>query len=220
MFFQGLRDRGRHGVDGVISDDHRGLVNAVQRPCQGATWQRCQTHTMRNILDATPKAHRARLHADVRAIFEAPDPAKARTLLDAVLTEWADRAPQAAKVLEGAFEATTAILVLPERYRQRLRTTNAQERLNEEIRRRERVIRIFPNRDSVIRLLGALLLEIHEKWKTGTRYLDSAPAPDRVGEPPATVGAAGHGGGLGARERRRDRWHQGPGVGLQTSGPA
>ena len=168
-FFQGLKDRGLHGVDWVVSDDHRGLVNAVQRPCQGATWQRCQTHTLRNILDATPKAHRTRLHADVRAIVEAPDPAKARTLLDAVLTEWADRAPQAAKVLEGAFEAATAILVLPERYRQRLRTTNAQERLNEEIRRRERVI---PNRDSEIRLLGALLLEIHEKWTTGTRYLD------------------------------------------------
>ena len=171
VFFQGLKDRGLPGVDGVIADDHRGLGNAVQRPCQGATWQRCQTHTLRNILDATPKAHRARLHADVRAIFEAPDPAKARTLLDAVLTEWADRAPQAVQVLEGAFEAATAILVLPERYRQRLRTTNAQERLNEEIRRRERVIRIFPNRDSVIRLLGALLLEIHEQWTTGTRYL-------------------------------------------------
>jgi len=172
VFFQGLKDRGLHGVDWVISDDHRGVVTAVQRQFQGATWQRCQTHTMRNILDATPKAHRTRLHADVRAIFEAPDPAKARTLLDAVLTEWAHRAPQAMKVLEGAFEAATAILVLPERYRQRLRTTNAQERLNEEIRRRERVIRIFPNRDSVIRLLGALLLEIHEKWTTGTRYLD------------------------------------------------
>ncbi len=100
------------------------------------------------------------------------DEGPAGTLLDAVLTEWADRAPQAIRVLEGAYEAATAILVLPERYRQRLRTTNAQERLNEEIRRRERVIRIFPNRDSVIRLLGALLLEIHEKWTTGTRYLD------------------------------------------------
>lgn len=87
-------------------------------------------------------------------------------------TEWADRAPPAVRVLEDAFEAATAILVLPERYRQRLRTTNAQERLNEEIRRRERVIRIFPNRGSVIRLLGALLLEMHEKWTTGTRYLD------------------------------------------------
>ncbi len=172
VFFPGLKDRGLHGVDWVISDDHRGLVNAVQRQFQAATWQRCQTHTMRNILDATPKAHRTRLPADVRAIFEAPDPATARTLLDAVLTEWANRALQAVKVLEGAFEAAIAILVLPERYRQRLRTTNAQERLNEEIRRRERVIRIFPNPDSVIRLLGALLLDIHEKWTTGTRYLD------------------------------------------------
>jgi putative transposase len=171
-FFQGLKDRGRHGVDGVISDDHRGLVNAVQRQFPGATGQRCQTHPRRNILDATPKAHRARLHADVRAIVEAPDPANARTLLDAVLTAGADRAPQAVKVLEGALEAATAMLVWPERYRQRLRTTNAQERLHEEIRRRERVIRIFPNRDSVIRLLGALLLEIHEQGTTGTRYLD------------------------------------------------
>jgi len=147
-------------------------VKAVQRQFQGATWQRCQPHTMRNLLDATPKVHRSRLPADVRAIFEAPDPTKARTWLDAVLTEWAARAPQAIKVLEGAFEAATAILVLPERYRQRLRTTNAQERLNEEIRRRERVVRLCPNRDSVIRLLGALLLEVHEKWTTGTRYLD------------------------------------------------
>jgi putative transposase len=171
-FFQGLKDRGLHGVDGVVSDDHRGLVNAVQRQFQGATWPRCQTHTMRNILDAPPIAHRARLHADVRAIFETPDPAKARTLKDTVLTKWVDRAPQAVNVLEGAFEAATAMLVLPERYRQRLRTTNAQERLNEEIRRRERVIRIFPNRDSVIRLLGALLLEIHEQGTTGTGYLD------------------------------------------------
>jgi putative transposase len=85
-------------VDWVISDDHRGLVNAVQRPCQGATRQRCQRYTLRNILDATPKAHRVRRHADVRAIFEAPDPTKALTLLDAVLTEGADRAPQAVRV--------------------------------------------------------------------------------------------------------------------------
>ena len=159
-------------MDWVISDDHRGLVNAVQRPCQGATWQRCQTYTLRNTLDATPKAHRVRRHPDVRAIFEAPDPTKARTPLDAVLTEGADRAPQAVRVLEGALEWAMGIRVLPERYRQRLRTTTAQESLNEEIRRRERVIRIFPNRDSIIRLLGALLLEIHEKWTTEPRYLD------------------------------------------------
>jgi len=171
-FFRSLKDRGLQGVDWVISDDHRGLVKAVHAQFQGATWQRCQTHTMRNILEVTPKGHRSRLHADVRAIFEAPDPSKARTLLAAVVSEWTPVAPQAVKVLEGAFEAATAILVLPERYRQRLRTTNSQERLNEEIRRRERVIRIFPNQASVFRLVGALLMELHEKWTTGTRYLD------------------------------------------------
>jgi len=171
-FFRTLKDRGFHGVDWVISDDHRGLVKAVHAQFQGATRQRCQTHTMGNILDATPKAHRARLHADVRAIFEAPDPGKARTLHQTAVTAWTDRAPKAVQVLETAFEAATAILGLPERYRQRLRTTNSQERVNEEIRRRERVICIFPNVASVIRLPGALLLEIHEKWTTGTRYLD------------------------------------------------
>jgi transposase-like protein len=92
--------------------------------------------------------------------------------LAAVVAEWAERAPQAVRVREGAFAAAPAILGLPAGDRQRLRTTNAQERLNAAIRRRARVIRIFPHRDSMIRLLGALLLEIHEQGTTGTRYLD------------------------------------------------
>ncbi|WP_211264209.1 transposase, partial [Hydrogenibacillus schlegelii] len=79
---------------------------------------------------------------------------------------------KAVKVLEEGFDDVTAVLVLPDRYRRRLRTTNGVERLNEEIRRRERVIRIFPNRESVIRLLGALLMEIDETWTTGHRYLN------------------------------------------------
>jgi transposase-like protein len=90
---------------------------------------------MGNIRDATPTVHRTRLHADVRAIFGAPDPTLVRTLLDAVLPEWAVRTPPALKVLDSAWEAATAIWVLPERDRQRLRPTNAQERRNEEIRR-------------------------------------------------------------------------------------
>ena len=96
----------------------------------------------------------------------------ARLLLQKVFDDFEHKAPRAMGVLEDGFDDATAVLELPERYRKRLRTTNCLERLNEEIRRRERVIRIFPNRESVIRLLGALLMEIDEKWASGHRYFD------------------------------------------------
>ncbi|GMA58505.1 hypothetical protein GCM10025858_30080 [Alicyclobacillus sacchari] len=83
-----------------------------------------------------------------------------------------EKVPKAIQVLENGFDDITAVLSLPERYRKRLRTTNGMERLNEEIRRRDRVIRIYPNRDSVIRLVGALLMEIDEKWQSGHKYFD------------------------------------------------
>lgn len=96
----------------------------------------------------------------------------ARLLLEQVVDEYGEKASKAVDILESAFDDITAVLALPERYRKRLRTTNGQERLNEEIRRRDRVIRIYPNRDSAIRLIGALLMEIDEKWQTGHRYFD------------------------------------------------
>jgi len=101
-----------------------------------------------------------------------PDMDTARLLLNQTLQAYETRAPKAMAVLEAGFDDATAVLVLPERYRKRLRTTNGIERLNEEIRRRERVIRIFPNRESVVRLIGALLMEMDEKWSSGKRYLD------------------------------------------------
>ncbi len=112
------------------------------------------------------------MYQRVRAILEAPDLNTARLLLNQVLSDYADKAPKATHVSEEGFDDVTAVLVLPERYRLRLRTTNSVERLNEEIRRREHVIRIFPNRQSALRLLGALLMEMDEKWATGHRYLD------------------------------------------------
>ena len=104
--------------------------------------------------------------------MEAPDSKTARKLLNDVLEEYKEKVPKAMEVLEEGFKDATAVLELPEQYRRRLRTTNGLERLNEEIRRRERVIRIFPNRESVIRLIGALLMEIDERWGSGKRYLD------------------------------------------------
>jgi transposase-like protein len=173
-FFSWLKSRDLRGVDIIVSDSHSGLVKALQAQFQGATWQRCQTHFMRNFLDATPKSLHDELYGKVRSILDAPDVETARMLMDKVVADYGDKAAKAIAVLENGFEDITAVLSLPERYRKRLRTTNGMERLNEEIRRRDRVIRIYPNRDSVIRLIGALLMEMDEKWQTGHKYLDMA----------------------------------------------
>ena len=171
-FFTWLKGRGLSGVDLVVSDHHGGLVHAIQVQFQGATWQRCQTHLSANVADATPKALQEEVHGRLHAIFDAPDPATAQTLLARFVADFEQTAPAAVATLERGFEDATAILALPLHYRRRLRTTNGVERLNEEIRRRERVIRIFPNRESVVRLVGALLREQDEAWTTGHRYFD------------------------------------------------
>jgi putative transposase len=129
-------------------------------------------HFMRNILDVTPKSLQEELYPRVRAILDAPDMDTARLLLEQVLESNESKAAKAMRILEAGFEDATAVLMLPERYRKCLRTTNGMERLNEEIRRRERVIRIFPNWESVVRLIGDLLMEIDEKWASGKKYLD------------------------------------------------
>jgi len=170
--FHLLKQRGLRGVDLVVSDDHSGLVAAARRHFQGCTWQRCQAHFSRNVLGATPKAAQKELKTHLTALFTAPDLPTARALLRQMHTQFADRATTALEILDTGFDDATAVLALPAPYRVRLRTTNSQERLNEEIRRRERVIRIFPNRAAAVRLLGALLMEWDEQWATGKRYLD------------------------------------------------
>lgn len=171
-FFTWLQTCGLTSVDLLVSDHHGGLVKAVQVQVRGATWQRCQTHLSANIADATPKTLQEEVHARLRPSFAAPDEATARTLLATFVADYQQTAPGAVKTLERGFDDATAVLALPVPYRKRLRTTKGVERLNEEIRRRERVIRIFPNRDSVIRLVGALLLEQDEVWTTGKRSFD------------------------------------------------
>jgi putative transposase len=173
-FFADLKRRGLRGVELIVSDQHSGLVKAIRTHYQGVTWQRCQTHFMRNILDATPKTLKEELYPKLRAILDAPDLQTARLLFSKTVETYQDKIPKAIKVLETGFDDATAVLSLPEKYRKRLRTSNAMERLIEEVRRRERVIRIFPNRESLTRLLGALLIEFDEKWASGRRYLDMA----------------------------------------------
>ena len=170
-FFRWLIARGLHGVDLVVSDHHGGLVNAAKRHFQGVAWQRCQVHFMRNILDACPKRYHDALKAKLRLMFNAPDITTARSLLDDIVSEYAQTAPRAVTCLEAGFDDAMAVMALPEPYRRRLRSTNGLERLNREVRRRERVIGIFPNIDSALRLLGALLMEQDEEWAIGRHYL-------------------------------------------------
>ncbi|WP_027086000.1 IS256 family transposase [Cohnella panacarvi] len=171
-FFSSLKARGLRGVELVVSDHHGGLVRAVRQHFQGITWQRCQMHFIRNVLDAAPKALKTEIKGRVRSIFEAPDLETARQYLKQTLEAYSSKAAKAMETLESGFDDATAIIVYPEAYRIRLRTTNGVERLNAEIRRRESVIRIFPNRESVIRLLGAVLMEYEEKWTSGRRYFN------------------------------------------------
>lgn len=170
--FTWLKRRGLHGVEVLVSADHAGLVKAAQRAFQGVIWQRCQVHLQRNVLGRTPRHLRAQMAAGLRRLFQAEDRAAARTAFAALAAALAGKAERALTLLEEGLEDALAVLVLPEPYRVRLRTTNGMERLNEEIRRRERVIRIFPTEASALRLIGALLTEHHEVWSTGKRYFD------------------------------------------------
>ena len=171
-FFAELKDRGLDAVDLVTSDDHKGLVKAIRKHFQGAAWQRCQTHFSRNVLDKCPKKYQPELKQWLNRIYHAKDLEDARRMLRETLQTFEADAPKAMAILEAGFEDVMAVMSLPEKYRQRLRTSNGLERLNEEIRRRDRVIRIYPNEASAIRLIGALLIEQDERWTTGRKYLD------------------------------------------------
>lgn len=171
-FFNALKDRGLAEVDLLISDSHKGLVQAVRRCFQGIAWQRCQTHFSRNVLDAFPKKLMPEMKEALRSLYGANDYKTAVIIKDRIAEQFLKSTPKAVEVLEEGFEDVIAILSLPLSIRRRLRTTNGLERVNEELRRRERVIRIFPNEQSLIRLMGALLMEIHEGWQTGRAYLN------------------------------------------------
>jgi putative transposase len=169
-FFVSLKSRGLTGVEFVISDDHSGLVKAVGSHFAGATWQRCQAHFLRNLSDACPKSEVETFLASAKQVLHAPDLASARTRLRETCQSFESRCSKAVALLESAFDEVTSVLVLPSKYHRLLRTTNSQERLNEEIRRRDRVIRIYPNRASCERLLGALLVEFDEAMTSGKVY--------------------------------------------------
>jgi len=171
--FRSLKRRGLSGVELVVSDDHEGLKAAVGRHFQGASHQRCQVHYMRNLLGMVSYASRKELGADLRAIFAAPAKEQALQIASSVANKWRGKGNEkVAEHVEEHIEECLTCLAFPESHRRRIRTTNGLERLNQEVKRRTRVVRIFPNREACLRLVTALVVEQSEEWLTGRRYLD------------------------------------------------
>ena len=162
--FRELKERGLHGVSYVVSDDHTGLTKAIARQFQGAIWQRCQVHFIRNVLNTIPKKDRGKILAHLRDITGAPSIETARDRLRDAVDALQKPFPKAAGLLDDHGEEILAVYALPEHHRKRMRTTNMLERFNEEIKRRTRVVRIFPNEQSCIRLVSALAMEENENW--------------------------------------------------------
>jgi len=175
--FRSLKGRGLSGVELMVSDDHEGLKAAIFRHFQGASWQRCQVHYARNLLGMVSFAKRKDLAADLRAIFAATSREQALGMASAVARRWREKGSEKVgehleEHLEEHVEECLTCLAFPESHRRRIRTTNGPERLNQEIKRRTRVVRIFPNREACLRLVSALAVEQSEEWVTGRRYLD------------------------------------------------
>jgi transposase-like protein len=169
-FLRGLVERGLAGVRLVISDDHRGLVKAVREELLGAAWQRCRVHFTRNAQDLVPRSARSMVAAVIRSVFEQPDEASARAQLRRVVDGLRSRFPAVAELLTGAEADLLVHFTFPESHRKQIRSTNPQERLNKEIKRRTGVVGIFPTRASVIRLVGMVLAEQDDEWQDGRCY--------------------------------------------------
>jgi transposase-like protein len=171
--FRSLKTRGLSGVELVVSDEHEGLKAAVARHFQGASHQRCQVHYSRNLLGMVGAKKRKELGADLRGIFAAPDRRCALELASSVAQKWREKGyEKIACHIEEHIEECLSFLCFPESHRQRIRTTNGLERFNQELKRRTRVVRIFPNPEACLRLVSALAVEQSEEWVTGRRYLD------------------------------------------------
>jgi len=169
--FQHLKQRGLKEVKLVVSDDHKGLRGAITRYFQGALWQRCQFHFLHNLLDSVAKKDKEKLADELRGIFDSYDLYFASSRAKEVVEKYKDIYPKLAEKLEMGVEETLTCYHFPSSHRKRIRTTNSLERFNEEIRRRTRVIRIFPNEASCLRLICALCIEKSEEWLTGKKYL-------------------------------------------------
>lgn len=183
QFLRSLKERGLDGVKLVISDAHRGLKNAISRVFQGSAWQRCKVHLLRNLMTHIPKSHKQMIGATVRTIFVQPDTESTRTQLRQVAGMLETRYPKAAELLADAEHDVTAYAEFPQAHWPKIASTNPLERVNKEIKRRSKVIGIFPNDASVIRLVGAVLAEQHDEWQTNEKRYLSEGSMNQIGQP-------------------------------------
>ena len=171
-FLLGVKQRGLRGVICVISDDHAGLRRAIPEVLPEASWQRCYVHFLRNALDHLPRKKDDDCLTELRWLYERRNADEARRDLTAWLGKWESRYPKLCNWVEANIEETLTFYRLPQQHRKHLKSTNMLERINEELKRRTLVVRIFPNAASCLRLIRALAVEIHEDWIEATRYLD------------------------------------------------
>src|SRR5215204_3914446 len=170
-FFRDLTARGLSGVKLVTSDAHAGLTAAIAATLPGASWQRCRTHYAANLMSATPKTSWGWVKALLHSIYDQPDADAVHAQFDRVVDALAEKLPKVAEHLEGARADILAFTAFPKEIWRQIWSNNPNERLNREIRRRTDVVGIFPNRDSIIRLVGAVLAEQHDEWAEQRRYL-------------------------------------------------
>ena len=170
-FLKSLKERGLNGMKLIISDDHEGLGAARRAVFGSVPWQRCQFHLQQNAGAYVPKqAMRMEVAADIRSMFNAPDRKVAEELLQTAIQKYAVSAPRLSAWLEDNLSEGFTVFDLPLEHRRTIRTTNSLERINKEIRRRTRVVGVFPNEASCLRLVSALLMEISEEWQIGKHY--------------------------------------------------
>ena len=182
-FLRGLVARGLAGVELVTSDAHQGLRDAVATVFGGASWQRCRTHFMRNLLTRVPKSAEKLVATTVRTIFEQSSAPEVHAQHERVVEQLAERFPEAAALLADAGPELLAFTAFPVQHWRQVWSNNPLERLNKEIRRRTNVVGIFPNRAAIVRLVGAVLAEQHDEWAEGRRYLTMLqPLPPAVAE--------------------------------------
>ncbi len=170
-FFRDLSARGLTGVKLITSDAHAGLVNAIGATIPGAAWQRCRTHYAANLMSATPKSSWGWVKALLHSIYDQPDAEAVHAQFDRVVDALHEKLPNVAEHLEEARADILAFTPFPKEVWRQIWSNNPNERLNREIRRRTDVVGIFPDRASIIRLVGAVLAEQHDEWAEGRRYL-------------------------------------------------
>jgi putative transposase len=162
--FSDLSRRGLRGVRYLVSDHHQGMRKAIDRHFQGVLWQRCQVHFLRNVLNHTAARDKAIVLSALKSITDAPTLIAARKAMNEAVETLGRRAPKVAALLDSYGEEILSVYQLPERHRKRMRSTNMLERVNQEIKRRTRVIRIFPNEQACVRLVSTLMMELNQEW--------------------------------------------------------